>query len=101
MTKTLPRSCMMFAMLLLWQAITTFAYGQQKKYSFNWENVALSSVFKQIEQAANVRFSYNPSGIKENTPIHLRMNSQQLDAVVARLLPGHQFNYRITDNIGE
>lgn len=99
MTKTLPRSCMMFAMLLTWQAITTFAYGQQKVYSFNWDNVALSNVFKQIEQAANVRFSYNPSGIKESTPIHLRIDSQQLDAVVARLCQAINSNYKITDNI--
>lgn len=83
--------------MLIWLQISTFA--QQKVYSFNWDNTALSTVFKQIEQAADVRFSYNPSGIREDMPIRMRIEGQQLDAVVARLCKAINSNYRISDNI--
>lgn len=90
---------MMPALLWLCLTISTAVSAQQKVYSFNWENTALSNVFRQIEQAANVRFSYNPSGIKEDMPIRLKIDSQRLDDVVARLCKAINSNYRITDNI--
>ncbi|MGN6510129.1 MAG: carboxypeptidase-like regulatory domain-containing protein, partial [Chitinophaga sp.] len=99
MKRTIPRSCMMPALLWLCLTISTATRAQQPVYSFNWENTALSSVFRQIEQAANVRFSYNPSGIKEDMPIRLKIDNQRLDDVVARLCKAINSNYRITDNI--
>lgn len=96
MKQLVPRSCAIAA-VLIWLQISTFA--QQKVYSFNWNNTALTTVFRQIEQAADVRFSYNPSGIREDMPIRMKIEKQQLDAVVAQLCKAIHSNYKISDNI--
>ncbi|RAJ10912.1 TonB-linked SusC/RagA family outer membrane protein [Chitinophaga skermanii] len=85
--------------MLCWLPTGIYAQPTPKLYSFNWKNASLSKVFKDIEAQTNVRFSYNPHGLKENRSIHLKVDNAELDALIAKLCDHINTRYKIADNI--
>jgi len=78
--------------------ISSVSYGQAQTkglYSFNWQNTPLSSVIKQVENAAKVHFSYNPKDIDLNHKITLMVSSKDITQVVDLIAKQIGANYKI------
>jgi TonB-linked SusC/RagA family outer membrane protein len=96
-----PERFLKLLLLLILCAVSGAAMSQSspKMYSFNWNNTPLATVFRQIENAADVHFSYNPAGVKEDRPVRLKVKNQQLEGVVDQLCQEINTRYKISDNI--
>src|ERR1700744_5575921 len=78
--------------------IFSVSYGQAQTkglYSFNWQNAALSTVIKQVEDVAKVHFSYNPKDIDLNHKITLKVSSKDITQVVDLIAGQIGANYKI------
>ena len=86
----------MTGVLLLIISMTAYAQSSSKSlYSFKWENSSVSTVFKQIETAANVHFSYNPKDLDLQKKINAQIVSKPLEDVIQAIAGKINIKYKI------
>ncbi|MCR8556700.1 SusC/RagA family TonB-linked outer membrane protein [Mucilaginibacter sp. BJC16-A38] len=86
----------MAAVLLLIISTTTYAQSRSKGlYSFNWQNSTVSTVIRQIEDAAKVHFTYNPEDIDLKRKITLEVSNKDLEQVIGMVAKQISINYKI------
>jgi TonB-linked SusC/RagA family outer membrane protein len=103
MLKKLPKSRFFSKMLLrmlgaVFLVIYTSAYAQSSPnslYSFNWQNQPVEQVFKQIEDASKVHFSYNPADVDFKRKISLKVTNKGLNDVLNALAGQMNIRYKI------
>ncbi|MET3980437.1 TonB-linked SusC/RagA family outer membrane protein [Mucilaginibacter sp. UYP25] len=104
MLKNLPAKRFFSKMLLrmlgaVFLVIYTGAYAQSapkaELYSFNWQNQPVDKVFKQIEDATKVHFSYNPADVDFKRKINLKVTNKQLNDVIEALASQINVRYKI------
>jgi TonB-linked SusC/RagA family outer membrane protein len=103
MLKKLPKSRFFSKMLLrmlgaVFLVIYTSAYAQSSPnslYSFNWQNQPVEQVFKQIENASKVHFSYNPADVDFKRKISLKVTNKGLNDVLNALAAQMNVRYKI------
>ena len=79
--------------------IYTSSYAQSSPnelYSFNWRDQPVEKVFKQIEDATKVHFSYNPADVDFKRRINLRVTNKQLNDVISALACQINVRYKIS-----
>jgi TonB-linked SusC/RagA family outer membrane protein len=103
MLKKLPSSRFFSKMLLrmlgaVFLVIYTSSYAQSSPkalYSFNWQNQPVEKVFKQIEDATKMHFSYNPADVDFKRRINLKVTNKQLNEVIDALAGQINVRYKI------
>jgi TonB-linked SusC/RagA family outer membrane protein len=104
MLKKLPSSRFFSKMLLrmlgaVFLVIYTSSYAQSSPnelYSFNWQDQPVEKVFKQIEDATKVHFSYNPADVDFKRRINLKVTNKQLNDVIGALAGQINVRYKIS-----
>jgi len=104
MLKKLPSSRFFSKMLLrmlgaVFLVIYTSSYAQSSPnalYSFNWQDQPVEKVFKQIEDATKVHFSYNPADVDFKRRINLKVTNKQLNDVIGALASQINVRYKIS-----
>ncbi|MES2265667.1 MAG: STN domain-containing protein, partial [Bacteroidota bacterium] len=104
MLKNLPAKRFFSKMLLrmlgaVFLVVYTSAFAQSTPkatlYSFNWQNQPVDKVFKQIEDATKVHFSYNPADVDFKRRINLKVTNKQLNDVIDALANQINVRYKI------
>jgi TonB-linked SusC/RagA family outer membrane protein len=103
MLKKLPTTRFFSKMLLrmlgaVFLVMYTSAYAQSSPnvlYSFNWQDQPVDKVFKQIEDATKVHFSYNPADVDFKQKINLKVTNKQLNDVIDALASQINVRYKI------
>lgn len=86
----------MTGVLLLVISMTAYAQSSSKPlYSFKWENSAVLTVFKQVETAANVHFSYNPKDLDLQKKITTQVVNKPLSEVIEAIAGKINIKYKI------
>src|SRR5690606_6217445 len=85
---------LMFALFMALFAIG-HAQSTESLFSFTWKQEAIGDVFEQIEQRADVRFSYNPLELDVNKRITLQVRNAKLDELLDKLGQQLAFRYRL------
>ncbi|MES2063748.1 MAG: SusC/RagA family TonB-linked outer membrane protein [Bacteroidota bacterium] len=104
MLKKLPSSRFFSKMLLrmlgaVFLVIYTSSFAQSSPnalYSFNWQDQPVEKVFKQIEDATKVHFSYNPADVDFKRRINLKVTNKQLNDVIGALASQINVRYKIS-----
>ncbi|RWY53829.1 SusC/RagA family TonB-linked outer membrane protein [Mucilaginibacter gilvus] len=104
MLKKLPDPHFISKMLLrmlgaVFLVICTSAHAQsapQTLYTFNWQKVPVEKVFKQIEDATKVHFSYNPADVDLSQKISLKVTDKQLVEIMEALAAQIPVKYKIS-----
>ena len=74
---------------------TGHAQSTESLFSFTWKQAAIGDVFEQIEQRADVRFSYNPLQLDVNKRITLQVRNAKLDELLDKLAQSLAFRYQL------
>ena len=85
---------LMFALFMALFAIG-HAQSTESLFSFTWKQEAIGDVFEQIEQRADVRFSYNPLELDVNKRITFQVRNAKLDELLDKLGQQLAFRYRL------
>ncbi|HTE00544.1 MAG TPA: TonB-dependent receptor plug domain-containing protein, partial [Mucilaginibacter sp.] len=104
MLKKLPDSHFISKMLLrmlgaVFLVICISAHAQSTPktlYTFNWQKVPVEKVFKQIEDATKVHFSYNPADVDFSQKINLKITNKQLTEIMDALAAQIPIRYKIS-----
>jgi TonB-linked SusC/RagA family outer membrane protein len=83
--------------LLLVISFTGYAQSStgNKLYSFHWENSSVSTIFKQVEDAAKVHFSYNPKDLNLQERITTQVVNKSLPEVIDAIASKIKIKYKI------
>ncbi|MFS4467853.1 SusC/RagA family TonB-linked outer membrane protein [Maribacter sp. 2210JD10-5] len=73
------------------------AYSQGKKISLELENVALETVFDQIEELTDFRFLYNNDYVNLSRKVSISADEQQLKSVLRKVFKGTDVDFIIVD----
>ncbi|RFZ92324.1 SusC/RagA family TonB-linked outer membrane protein [Mucilaginibacter conchicola] len=104
MQKKLPKKrllsttlCRLFGAVMLVVCVSAYAQSSPKaaRYSFNWQDKPVESVFRQIEDVTKIHFSYNPADVDFKRRINLRIVDKQLDDVIEALAAQINVRYKI------
>ena len=87
----------MAAAILLVISVTGYAQSSTKSklYSFRWENSSVSAIFKQVEDAAKVHFSYNPKDLDLQEKITTQVVNKSLPEVIDAIASKIKLKYKI------
>ena len=85
--------------LLLLLTLPVLAQSKAKVYSFKWKNTPLLSAFKQIEQKAQVNFSYNPLDLDVRAKIDLSIEATKIEEVLNAISKKVNMRYQINGKI--
>ncbi|HKG06125.1 MAG TPA: SusC/RagA family TonB-linked outer membrane protein [Pedobacter sp.] len=81
--------------LLLILTMPGYAQSKEKMYSFKWKNTPLLNAFKQIEEKAQVHFSYNPLDLNVGTKIDLSIETTKIEEVINAISKKVHIRYQI------
>ncbi len=81
-------------------AVFSLAFSQQasaQNVSLNIENGKISDVLKEIQKQTSFKFAYNNSVIDVNVPVSIKVENEDLKAVLDKVLRSNGINYKIVD----
>ena len=81
--------------LLIILSTTAFAQSKDKLYSFKWKRTPVLNAFKDIENVAQVHFSYNPLDLNLKETIDLNVSKVKIDEVLKAIATKVSIRYQI------
>jgi TonB-linked SusC/RagA family outer membrane protein len=72
-----------------------FAQSKDKRYSFKWKRTLILNAFKEIEEEAQVHFSYNPLDVNLNTRIDLDVSNEKIEEILNAIAKKVSIRYQI------
>jgi TonB-linked SusC/RagA family outer membrane protein len=89
----LSKACLCLLLIL---TTTGYAQSKDKVYSFKWKNTPLLNAFKQIEDKAEVHFSYNPLDLNLGARIDLSIETTKIEDVLNAISKKVNMKYQIS-----
>lgn len=89
---------LLFLFTSLLQGYASSSYGQNNKVTMDVNGVALTNVFKIIEDQTDFRFFYNRNELNVNQKIDLNVQKKQLVEVLGKLFNNTTISYQILGN---
>ena len=83
--------------LLGLMSFASVTYSQSAKLTFEFQNVTIENVFKQIEALSEYKFAYNSTKLDIDKKISLKVENQTIDAILNKILGSADFQYQIVD----
>ena len=96
--KMLTKFRRVFLLALLTFSTTMICLGQNQKITISGNNKTLLNVFGEIEKQSGLSISYNQTKLDVNRKIGQNFDNQNLSSVMADILKGTDFTYRIEGN---
>ena len=87
----------LFLMIALVQVSASPTYSQSAKLTFTLENVALSDVFKEIENNSEFHFFYNSNEIDLSRKVTINASESKIDEILNSVFSGSNLSYEIFD----
>lgn len=89
--------CFLMASFMLFQ-LSANSVMSQKKMDFEYENVSLKRVLKEIKSQTGYRFFYNVKEIDDNQKTSIDANGETIHEVMMKLSTKVNFDFKINDN---
>ena len=96
--KMLTKFRRVFLLALLTFSTTMICLGQNQKITISGNNKTLLNIFGEIEKQSGLSISYNQTKLDVNRKIGQNFDNQNLSSVMADILKGTDFTYRIEGN---
>ena len=89
--------CLLITTFMLFQ-LSANTVMSQRKVEFNYENVPLKQILKEIKGQTGYHFFYNVNEINDNQTMSLKANSETTQEILKRLSEKANFDYKISGN---
>lgn len=87
-----------FIMAILFLAIFSPSFAQNKQITLSLRNVTLKMVFTEIEHQTSYRFSYRDADIDDRKDVQIKVENASVNEVLDKILPVKRLSYSISEN---
>ncbi len=96
--KTYLKTIVLSLSILLLSFAYTYSQDLSRKISIVAENAALEDIIRQIEEQADVYFSYSPQSIPADLPISINAKDKSLKYILKKVFKQNGIKYALVEN---
>lgn len=85
-----------FFMLISVTLVSAKSYSQPTTLTFNFDNVTVSQVFREIEQNSDYILIYNEKTLDINRKVHVIADNDSIETILDKVFTGTKNNYKIS-----